>query len=108
MYIRYCRCHGEIIFHCHYLTIVDLYTRACRCHGAIHFIFDKMISDFFTRKRRCHGAKTLYFEQKSLVTEFVIMFVIYGSGVRQPQLRRRLIFLLSKVPALDILNYGVC
>ena len=85
-----------------------MYTGARRCNGALHFIFDKMISDFFTRKRCCHGAKTFHFEQKSLVTAFVIMFVIYGSSVRQPQLRRRLKCLLSKVPALDILNYGVC
>jgi len=34
------------------------------------------------------------------------MFVIYGSGVRHPLLRRLLKFVLSIVPALDILSYG--
>jgi len=36
------------------------------------------------------------------------MFVIYGSGVRHPQLRRLLTCLLSVVPELDILTYGHC
>jgi len=36
------------------------------------------------------------------------MFVIYGSGVRHPQLLRLLKRLLFIVPALDILSYGVC
>jgi len=36
------------------------------------------------------------------------MFVIYGSGVRYPQLGRLLKRVLSMVPALDILSFGVC
>jgi len=35
------------------------------------------------------------------------MFVIYGSGVRYPQFRRLLNCLLSMIPALDILSYGI-
>ena len=41
-----------------------------------------------------------------LVTAFVNMFEIYGSGVRHPQLRRLLYCLLSIFSALDILSYG--
>ena len=60
------------------------------------------------RYRVCYNVGYLWFLcQISSISAFVKLFVIYDSSVRHPQLRRLVKCLLTMVPALDILSYGV-